>query len=405
MTRLGPEGAAVPAEVQAVSLNAGIRHLRPDRVWDRTQEAIAFLRRQACRACYLKVDSTLRGHLGRMAAAARAALGSELAVVAPAFPSAGRITAGGYQLVDSVPVAVSAYGQDPLAPVTQSHLPALLAQGAGEPVAHVGLDTVLEGSGAIAREFDHLRRQGLRLVSVDATRREDLEAIAAAIQHAPFSILPVGSAGLAEALSARTAPARLLGALPKAERAITVLPSGPPVLVINGSVNPVSLSQLDALQESVRVVPADVPQLLLTGSEEEGRLERVVLQSLFAGRDVVLTTSLSAEQVQRDLALAADLGLSPWQLGRHLSELLGSLSRRLIERAEVANLVLVGGETAAAVCDKLPSDRLELLAEVAPAIPCGRLVGTPLRIVTKSGGFGGRETLTQVVTHLRQTAP
>jgi uncharacterized protein YgbK (DUF1537 family) len=55
-------------------------------------------------------------------------LKAQCAVIAPAYPQAGRRTVGGYQLVRGVPVEKTVVARDPLCPVRQSHLPTLLEQ-------------------------------------------------------------------------------------------------------------------------------------------------------------------------------------------------------------------------------------------------------------------------------------
>ncbi|MNY76109.1 hypothetical protein D3C86_2155850 [compost metagenome] len=77
----------------------------------------------------------------------------------------------------------------------------------------------------------------------------------------------------------------------------------------------------------------------------------------------------------------------------------------MVTQGEVTNLVLVGGETASSVCEELAIDRLEISEEVLSAVPCSRLVGSSLRVVTKSGGFGEPDALVSIVRHLRRNAP
>lgn len=398
VTRLPRAAEDLPGEVEVLSINTASRHLTGAQASERARDALAWLKSQGCRSFYKKLDSTLRGPMGAEIDALRRDLGSELAVVAPAFPEAGRTTLGGYQLVDGVPVSLTAYGQDPLYPVTESHLPTHLSR-MGEPVGLIEWKTVLEGPAAIAAELFRMRTAEVRTVVVDAVRPEDLRALATAIHQAPYMILPAGSAGLASAL-VETRGALPLFARPEAPRG-RLLGKLPPVFIVNGSANPVSLQQLEGLDADVRKVVVDVRQLLLTDDEEAERLARQVLQGLLAGKDVLLTTATSPDQVRRDQALGTDLGLSPFQVGHLLSEVMGRLVQRVVSQGEVTHLALVGGETAASVLSQLPGDRLEILSEVLPAIPCSQLIGTPLRIVTKSGGFGAPDALREIVSRMR----
>jgi len=250
-------------------------------------------------------------------------------------------------------------------------------------------------------------------VVVDAARPEDLLALAHAIRCSQGlgGLLPVGSAGLAGALmSLRTPP--LVG-----KPAGTPLAAGrflgrtSPVLVVSGSPNPTTLEQIKHLGATARLVLVDVRQLLLTDAVQEGWAmhhelavaAKQALQSLLAGRDVVVTTALSGDQVARDQELGRELGMTRGQIGANLARALGAVARHLREQTVLGGVVAAGGETASAVCRALPGDRLEIVEEVLPAIPLARVVGRNLRVVTKSGGFGSPETLRLIVEYLRQT--
>jgi len=69
-------------------------------------------------------------------------------------------------------------------------------------------------------------------------------------------------------------------------------------------------------------------------------------------------------------------------------------------RERVAGLVLVGGDTAVAVCRAARADGIEIDGEVEPLVPLGSLVGGPLeglRLATKAGGLGSPRALAEAV--------
>lgn len=66
-------------------------------------------------------------------------------------------------------------------------------------------------------------------------------------------------------------------------------------------------------------------------------------------------------------------------------------------------LFLCGGDTARMVCDVLEVNAIRLEREILPGIPMGRLIGGPaegLAVITKSGGFGAEDAITEVVRAL-----
>ena len=76
-------------------------------------------------------------------------------------------------------------------------------------------------------------------------------------------------------------------------------------------------------------------------------------------------------------------------------EQMGRLRHR-VEAIEEGGLLLCGGDTALLVCRLLGAEGIRLEAEIEPGVPYGRLmagVGAGLAVVTKSGGFGGEDTL------------
>ena len=75
-------------------------------------------------------------------------------------------------------------------------------------------------------------------------------------------------------------------------------------------------------------------------------------------------------------------------------------SRARVEHA--AGLVLTGGETARAVCDRVGVTAIELIREIEPGVPLGR--AGDLGIVTKAGAFGDPGTLSRAVDAIRGEA-
>jgi uncharacterized protein YgbK (DUF1537 family) len=74
--------------------------------------------------------------------------------------------------------------------------------------------------------------------------------------------------------------------------------------------------------------------------------------------------------------------------------------RKTFSESPVSALVLTGGDTAAFVLEALNARVIRLVAEFAPGIPWGFIEGGEAdgcAIVTKSGGFGQQETLTNIL--------
>src|SRR5918999_3031963 len=126
-TAVAFRGAPIPPseDLDAVALDTDSRALPPGFAAKRVISASRAVRDAPI--LYKKLDSTLRGPIAAELGAALGASGRERAVVAPAFPAAGRTTANGVQLVRGVPVHETEVRDDPRTPVREGHVPTLLA--------------------------------------------------------------------------------------------------------------------------------------------------------------------------------------------------------------------------------------------------------------------------------------
>jgi uncharacterized protein YgbK (DUF1537 family) len=359
-----------PEDLDAAVFDTDSRTLRPGLAARYVSEAGRSAR--AARLVYKKFDSTLRGSVAEELSAALESTRRRSAVVAPAFPAAGRTTAGGTQLVNGVPVHETELKNDPRTPVREGHLPTLL----GGWSSSVG--TLSAGD---LEDPENVRRalEANEWTVADAEREADLEALVRAVPG-PERVLWAGSAGLALALGAvhpgpRPAEARV--ALPKARS----------VLVVVGSLNGVSRGQLGRLVEEHGEVAIPV------GPGSAGTVREVVAaarEALSGGVCAVVHSSGRASsgargQVMRSLAGAA---------------------AALAEEGLFDGLVLTGGSTAVAVSRRLGASGIRLAGEVEAGVPAGTLIGPkPYTVVTKAGGFGGPKTLVEAVQSLLKGDP
>lgn len=400
----------LPGAPTALAVNTDSRNVMPSQAAGAVEAACRFLLAAGCRRFYKKIDSTLRGNLAIEILQALSALQLELAVVAPAFPQAGRITVGGYQLVDGVPVQVSDYGRDPLAPVAESHLPTLLAaEGIGE-VEHLALKEVMGGPERVATAIVRAIAGRKRVLVADAARPEDLQAIARGMALTPFRLLPVGSAGLAKAMQ----PHHVLDVAPVARPRHVLVGVRPPVLVVAGSLNPVTARQVEVVARHARLVALDVEGLLLAGAPAIERVVMAIRPLLLSGQDVILTTGEGADPARKARDLGRDLAMGAVQIGQRVAAALGEVVASLLDgqpATPLAGIVVAGGETATAVCRALGAPALRVVDEPLPAIPLLRaevgaaVPGLPagvLRLVTKSGGFGAPDALAKLVERLKR---
>ncbi len=362
-------GEPLPEDFDAVVIDTDTRTKQARQAVKRVSEAAKKV--YGAEIIYKKLDSTLRGSVAAEISVTLEATHLEQAIVAPAFPAAGRTTVDGVQLVHGVPVHETEMRNDPRTPVTEGHVPTLLR----ETLSSVGtLDLEeLEEPEIVRRKLEESA-----CVVVDAKRDADLETLVRAVPE-PSEVLWVGSAGLAGALG-------VVYPGPGVEESISGVQSAGRVLVVIGSVSGVAREQLRCL------------------TEEYGEVSHSVrVDSADAVREVV-------KEVRRafDEGPCAVLH-SPEERGEKGAT--GKFVKALTEAVEILAqddafdaLVLTGGSTAMGVSRVLGASGIRLDGEVEAGVPVGALIGPhPYRVVTKAGAFGSEDTLVQAVKTLLQS--
>jgi uncharacterized protein YgbK (DUF1537 family) len=305
-----------------------------------TAEAIAHLMDAGVDRIYLKIDSTMRGSVAGQIDGALAAWRTRhsdaRAVVCPAYPRMGRTVAGNRLLVDGRPVEESPIGRDPVSPVSTGDM--------GELVP-----------GSCHRPVDNCARKSAAdkcvVATFDARSDGDLSRAASAILEAGPSLIPVGSAGLAEALAGqlnagkvaeRELPGRMIGT------------SDPRILIQVTSLNPVSRGQAVKLMAACPDVV-----VLLAPAERVGNLS--------------------------------------------VAERLGAEFAALVAQQHWDVLGLVGGDGARAALRHLGASGIRIVNTLLDGIPFGFVVGgraDGIPIFTKAGGFGAEDALVRVVERI-----
>jgi len=387
-----------PAELDedVLIVDTQSRALPPAEAYERVAQAVGLFReRGPFQALYKKIDSTLRGNLGAEIDALMDVCGFELAVAAPAFPKNGRITVGGRHFLGGSPLEATEIARDPVSPVSESHIPTLIAKQTRRAVGHVGIKDVLAGSDGILDAMRRLCAEGREVLVCDAWQDDHLAMIAMAAVRLQKPVLWVGSAGLAECL-----PLALgLGAATAERR---------PVVVIAGSVSGVTRGQAALLRQrpDAAYIETDPCAFLRpdTAQAETGRCFQAAVNAVHGGKDVVIVSGHSDEVVARTIEEGRLAGLSPRQSSEAVAEALGELCRRITLNAKLGGLVLTGGDIAVSCCRRLAASGISVLQEVAPGIPVGVLKGGQcpgLAVVTKAGAFGAQDALCKAVDFLK----
>lgn len=365
-----PFGVDQPEPSRVLVVNLDTRGLDVERARSRVDRFAAAMGPE--RYFAKRIDTTLRGHLLVETACLLEHRPGAVALVVPAYPASGRITIGGYQLLNGFLLERTEVANDPVWPISTSYVPKYFE--GPHPVSRVGMETVKGGVKEIAGELERKASKS-RIIIADAQSDSDIEAIAEAAASLAVTFIPVDPGPFTAAYAYHTlAPGKRKTALAVIGSTSSV--TGDQLEYLGGKLN-VSRFSFDPGQDTGEVV-TDVAAFV-------ARLQREKSDCLVLQPEGPVLHGREGEVVNR----LAEVGLSAMQaLGEDL-----------------CGLILSGGDTAMSFLDRLGARFLEPVAELAPLMMGGRIRGTScdgLKVVTKGGLVGGRDGLYKALQWLRQ---
>jgi len=378
-------GRLATARTDCAIIDTDSRFDSPDLAREKVRRATEILLGWGAGRLYKKTCSVFRGNVGAELDAMLEIAGEDRAVVVAAFPANGRTTIHGIHRVRGVPLAESEFARDPIHPRTRSDLVADLAGQTARPVHLVPIEAVRGGALAFGGAGYHL---------CDSETQEDLAAIA----RAAADVRALGGASaLAGELANVWPPPPPFDPLEGIDR---VAAGG--ALIVAGSTMPQTRAQIAALEES----GAEIAILDSAGVLEDpaGTIARVAVRiatALAARKVAVLRSENSPEAVAAACELGAARGLEPVAVSRAISDSLAEAAARALAASATSSIVALGGDTSAALCDRLHLDEMLVLDELEPGLPVSLAVGQPARLVVlKSGSFGGPDFVLKALERL-----
>ena len=379
-----PSGKWTRTAAQVLVAVSETRHMPPGDAYETVYRIISAGRQAGIPYFYKKTDSALRGNIGAELGAALKASGAEVLSFLPAYPAMNRVTVEGCHLIDGVPAAQSVFGRDPFNPVVESDVRKLVASQTDTQV------TVDE-------------RCGKGILIVDAQSDEDLRTAGERLFTKGYLSVSAGCAGFAAFLP------DLLG-LDRGE-----VPDsydlGDGLLVISGSLNPVTMRQIRFAQKRgfVRICPKPgQEELFRNGAVQSGEnpaslrcagssaAQNAGLSAiLWCGEKWVILDSSEidpGEEAFRDYMRRKEMdsGEPRILIAAYLAEILAE-----IEDSVEGTVMIVGGDTLLSCLRRLGCRDLEPLAELFPGVVLSRYRagGKEKLLISKSGGFGKESLL------------
>lgn len=325
---------------------------------------------------YKKTDSGLRGNIGAELNAVLHASGAAVLPFLPSMPSLGRITAGGIHYISGVPVAQSIFGKDPFEPVTESDVCQLLRHQCRAPVT----------SGSIGHFPDS---EGIWVI--DAGSEEDLVAAGQSLHASGRLHVMAGCAGFAAVLP------DLLGLM---KGPVPALPNlAPGLLVLCGSVNPITQHQLDHAENAGFARVHILPEQKLTPGYFDTDPGRETLRIWREQYEKTPWFILDANDADPENAESAAFihahGMTMESARQCISGSLGQILPALLESPVNRSILITGGDTLLECMNHLHVSQMEPVLEVFPGVVLSTFetAGKMQYVITKSGGFGEEKLL------------
>lgn len=358
-------------------IDAETRHTSPDDTYRIIHDLTAWALEQHTPHLYIKTDSGLRGHIGMALKGAMDASGCTFAAFAPAYPDMGRITLGGQQLIDGVPLHCSVFAQDLFDPVHASSIREMLL-GAGIALREYPLD---------APYMTHANEPTIGIF--DTVTNADFSRIAAHLQQQGQLQITAGCAAFAAHLPG------VLG-LPDHPMAPPVIHG--PLMVVCGSLNPITRAQMEYGEQTGGIRFSLTQEQLLQEDywhTPEGQALLNAMQHHIRHQDTILVDTgiqlLASDREKADLD--AD--------GRQIASQLGHLMLQLIRMDEEQRYtpMVIGGDTLMGFLSRHSAMDVTLLGEVLPGVVhfSTRVGARQVGMLSKSGGFGCKTLLEDLI--------
>lgn len=367
----------LPEDLEVLVIDTESRYLSFEKsyqiikdIMERAQEAgVSFI--------YKKVDSALRGNIASELKAVLDSSGSQRIPFVPIYPELQRVLRDGQLLIDGVPVAESVFGQDPYEPVLESNIRKRLMEEANITSQLIQKGTIIKADP--------------RLLVFDGETAADLERIRDLLVCEGSLGITVGCAGFARVLAETIFP----------DREPTTAAIEAPLVVICGSVNPITQQQVTYAEAAGHKRISLRPQQLLETeywTTEAGQADLTDYLHWQEPGGMLLFETFNEEVMKHSQAYCEAQGIPTEEFRFRVGSSLGNLSQQLLEKAIDGTLLFTGGDTLFQSMEVLAVKEIKPIREISSGVVLSELLwqGRPIQVITKSGGFGQPELFTEL---------
>ncbi len=391
------DSSMLDADSDVVILNTNSRLDGPELAYRKVREATAILKSIGCTVFHKKTCSVFRGNIGIEFDAMLDELDEDFCAVILGFPKNGRVTRDGIHYVRGVRLEESEFRNDPIHPMLESDLTLILGRQTKRKVGLIPHTVICQGVDKTRLAMEDAKKHFNYLI-FDVLDQQMLNTVAGAVRDVRAL---AGSSAIGEEL-----PEWLPGR-GKGVQAGTAALRSPKLgtLVIAGSVTPQTRRQVEhAKSKGIRYSTLSSDELLNTseGADQQAECIAQATGAILRGEPFLVHSENEPAQVAASKARGITAGYEERELGRMISSALSMIADEVIRRTGLTRLIVLGGETSGAVCDRLGIIGNMLLKEITPGVPSVITLGrTSLLMAPKSGSFGDDDFIIAAEEHLK----
>ena len=412
-----PERIQRFGNLDAIGVAGMTRAMVPEEMSETLSRAFSVLNELNPRHVHYKVCSTFDsspeiGNIGTAIETGARISQNEFTPVLVAAPNLGRYSAfgnlyarmgigsqGAIYRLDRHP-SMSAH---PITPALESDLRRHLSKQTRQPLGLIDLVDLVKPTSEIIAKLNTEISEGKRIVFFDAMYEYQMITIGEVLDHKAGEIPPlfsVGSSGIEKALGDFWTKQGISSPRNQWEQ----LSECKPMLVLSGSVSPITASQIEwAVENGFEEI--EVGAQLMEKEDSESFIseyQRKIVAGLRKGKSVILHTSKGPEDPRIKKAKSV-LDKKGWdeqtmrtQTARIFGKVLGQSARRALEQFPIRRLVIAGGDTSSFVARELGIEAVEMIAPLFSGAPLCRAFASESPVdgieVNLKGGQVGDKT-------------
>ena len=382
-----------------ITFTTDSRGIEEAEAYNRVYEVTRMVRSDQILLYSNRIDSTLRGNLGKETDAMLDALGDDyIAFVVPCAPASGRVTIGGYMLVNGVILSKTEAALDPKTPILDSRVVKIFEQQTCYKTGFIDMHELTQGLEYLINCIRDRVESGARILVFDSITPEDIDIISDAALRCGYPFIAVDPGAFTASLTSKMIRS-------------SDQEDGAKILTVVGSVNPVAKVQMETLWLSQPVYNVFVKtSCFLEGDREREEEIRRVIEEIIDHADAFEILGVTGDGINPEHRI--DLGvisrekkLSIDEISEIINEAFAEIAWRLMKaEPRFGGCYTSGGDITAAVCRRFGALGIQLKDEVIPLAACGRFINGDFPgkwIVTKGGMTGNPDGINICIQKLK----